>query len=114
MTTALDLREDRTVGVTPERSLQQRLDALVRANEVRTFRARTKADLKSGRTSPTAVILSDDPRFETWKVFDLLMSLPRIGRQKANRMMLRERISPSKTVGGLSERQRASLLELVR
>ncbi len=36
---------------TPERSLAQRMEALQRANEIRSHRAQLKRDLKSGRTS---------------------------------------------------------------
>jgi hypothetical protein len=37
--------------VTPERSLDQRIDALSRANEVRALRAQLKRELKAGRVS---------------------------------------------------------------
>ena len=39
-----------SAGLAPERSLNQRMDALKRANEIRTQRARLKRDLKAGRT----------------------------------------------------------------
>ena len=38
-----------SAGLAPERSLTQRMDALKRANEIRTRRARLKRDLKAGR-----------------------------------------------------------------
>ena len=41
---------------------------------------------------------------------DLLMAAPKCGRVKSARIMEQCRISPSKTVGGLSERQRHELL----
>jgi hypothetical protein len=34
--------------------------------------------------------------------------MPKVGRVKANRVLTSARISPSKTLGGLTERQRAS------
>lgn len=37
-----------THAVAPERSLNQRMDALARANTIRTKRAQLKRDLKSG------------------------------------------------------------------
>ncbi len=43
--------------VTPERSLDQRMDALSRANEVRVLRAQLKRDLKAGRVSIGALLL---------------------------------------------------------
>ena len=94
----------------PARSLDQRMDALGRANEVRSRRAALKADLKHGRVSINE-ILGDPPEFLlTAKVVDLLMAAPKCGRVKSARIMEHCRISPSKTVGGLSERQRHELL----
>jgi len=98
----------------PERSLNQRMDALARANDIRTRRAQLKRDLKEGRTSIHA-LLEDPPEFlETAKVFDMLLEVPKYGRVKANKVLTTCRISPSKTIGGLSERQRNELVGLLR
>ena len=48
----------------------------------------------------------------TAKVFDMLMAVPKFGRVKAARLLNQCRISQSKTVGGLSDRQRHELLTL--
>jgi hypothetical protein len=66
----------KTQAQAPVRSLDQRMDALRRANDIRVRRAKLKKDLKDGRFLNTC------------------------------------RISQSKTVGGLSERQRAELIGL--
>src|SRR6267154_6500398 len=101
-------------GPAPELSLTQRMDALKRANDIRTRRARLKRDLKAGRTNIHGLLL-DPPEFlETAKVFDLLLAVPKYGRVKVNRILTQCRISPSKTVGGLSQRQRAELVTLMR
>ena len=50
----------------------------------------------------------------TAKVFDILMAVPKFGRVKATRFLTQARISQSKTVGGLSDRQRAELIGLLR
>jgi hypothetical protein len=101
-------------GPAPERSLTQRMDALKRANDIRTRRARLKRDLKAGRTNIHGLLL-DPPEFlETAKVFDLLLAVPKYGRVKVNRILTQCRISPSKTVGGLSERQRGELVSFLR
>ena len=98
----------------PERSLLQRMDALQRANDVRTQRARLKRDLKAGR-QPIADLLLEPPAYlETAKVFDLLLAVPKYGRVKVNKILTQCRISPSKTIGGLSQRQRAELVALMR
>jgi hypothetical protein len=94
---------------TPERSLDQRIDALSRANEVRTLRAQLKRDLKARRVSIGALLLDPPPYLETAKVFDMLLAVPKYGRVKATKTLHSCRVSPSKTFGGLSERQRAEL-----
>jgi len=98
------------LNIAPERSLDQRMDALRRANRVRSQRARLKVDLKRGSVT-IAVVLRDPPDFLlTAKVIDLLMAAPKCGRVKSARIMEQCRVSPSKTVGGLSDRQRGELL----
>jgi hypothetical protein len=98
----------------PERSLTQRLDALERANIVRTRRAQLKRDLKSGRCSIHTLLLEPPEYIETAKVFDMLLAVPKYGRVKVNRVLTQCRISPSKTIGGLSQRQRDELVKLLR
>ena len=106
--------QTKSSGVAPERSLTQRMDALKRANDVRTRRATLKRDLRAGRTQIHGLLL-DPPEFlQTAKVFDLLMAVPKYGRVKVNRILTQCRISPSKTIGGLSERQRNELVSYLR
>lgn len=89
------------------------MEALKRANDIRAARAKVRKDLKSGRVSILA-LLHDPPEFLlTTKVFDLLMAVPRLGRVRVNRTLNQARISPSKTVGGMSERQRRALISLL-
>jgi hypothetical protein len=98
----------------PERSLVQRMEALARANDVRSRRAQLKRDLKAGR-QPIHELLLDPPEYlETAKAFDLLLAVPKYGRVKVNKILSQCKISPSKTVGGLSQRQRAELVALMR
>jgi len=98
----------------PERSLVQRMEALNRANEIRTRRAQLKRDLKGGRASIHQLLLEPPEWVETAKVFDMLLAVPKYGRVKANKILQQCRISPSKTIGGLSERQRAELVAMLR
>jgi hypothetical protein len=98
----------------PERSLNQRMDALARANQIRTKRAQLKRDLKSGRLSIHTLLLNPPEYVETAKVFDMLLAVPKYGRVKVNKILAHCRISPSKTIGGLSERQRSELVLLLR
>ena len=98
----------------PERSLVQRMEALQRANDIRSRRAQLKRDLKAGR-QPIHELLLDPPEYlETAKVFDLMLAVPKYGRVKVNKILSTCRISPSKTIGGMSQRQRTELVELMR
>jgi hypothetical protein len=102
----------KTQAQAPVRSLDQRMDALKRANDIRVKRAQLKKDLKDGRVQ-VEKILQDPPDYvSTAKVIDILMAVPKFGRVKAARFLNTCRISQSKTVGGLSERQRTELIGL--
>ncbi len=94
---------------TPERSLDQRTDALGIANDVRARRAELKRDLKAGRVSIRALLLDPPSWLQTAKVFDILVALPKVGRVKATKVLDGAQISPSKTFAGLSHRQRTDL-----
>jgi hypothetical protein len=90
------------------------MEALQRANAIRTQRAALKKDLAASRASIER-LLGDPPEWlETAKVFDMLLAVPKYGRVKANKVLTQCRISPSKTFGGLSERQRTELVALLR
>jgi hypothetical protein len=57
----------------------------------------------------------DPPDFvATAKVFDMLLAVPKYGRVKVNKVLTQCRISPSKTIGGLSQRQRDELVSQLR
>ena len=77
-------------------------------------RAKLKRDLKAGRSAIHELLLEPPTYVETAKVFDLLLAVPKYGRVKANKVLTQCRISPSKTIGGLSQRQRAELVALLR
>jgi hypothetical protein len=98
----------------PERSLVQRMEALQRANDIRSRRAQLKRDLKAGRSSIHKLLLEPPEYLETAKVFDMLLAVPKYGRVKVNKILQQCRISPSKTIGGLSERQRSELVGMLR
>ncbi|MBA3299527.1 MAG: hypothetical protein H0U24_05535 [Thermoleophilaceae bacterium] len=111
---AESLQKHTSAGLTPERSLTQRMDALQRANDIRTRRAKLKKDLKAGRVKIYKLLLDPPEYVLTMKVVDLLLAVPKYGRVKAQRVFTHCRISPSKTISGLSERQRNELIEVLR
>lgn len=101
-----------TATAAPERSLQQRRDALEHANEIRTKRAQLKRDLSRPRA---ATVIADPPRTaEGMHIGDLLIAVPKIGRVRVARILADCAVSPSKTLGGLSDRQRAALIATLR
>lgn len=97
----------------PERSLAQRMEALQRANDIRSTRAELKREIKAGWKHPTEVLRDPTDDVDTMKVFDLLLATPKYGRVKVNKMLSQARISPSKTIGGLSSRQRRELCAML-
>lgn len=107
----------------PDRTTDQRLAALEEANRIRIARANLKRRLKrdQGRRLLVLALELDTDALElrphdldTMKLAELLMAAPRFGRVKVNRTLNYLRISPSKTLGGLSSRQRGELLEAIR
>ncbi|HXH97724.1 MAG TPA: integration host factor, actinobacterial type [Gaiellaceae bacterium] len=102
----------KTQAHAPLRSLDQRMDALRRANDVRVKRAKLKKDLKDGKVEIEKILGNPPEYVSTAKVIDILMAVPKFGRVKAARFLNTCRISQSKTVGGLSDRQRTELIGL--
>lgn len=101
----------------PARTDAQRMSALRNANAIRTKRAELKRKLKTRRADPRDVIaLAGDnvpPHLATMQVMDVLLSTPKIGRVKADKILRTAKTSPSKTLGGLTHRQRSELLALM-
>lgn len=87
-----------------DRSREQRMAALRRANEVRTTRARLKEDVQAGRV-PYDVFLTDgphDPLLRSMRLEEALRNMPGIGEVLVRYILRDAQISPSKTLGGLS------------
>ena len=103
-----------TSAAVPERSREQRMRALNRANEIRSARAQLKRDLKAGKAKIETLLLDPPEYVLSAKAFDMILAVPKYGRVKANKILGQCRISPSKTIGGLSERQRAELVHHLR
>lgn len=97
----------------PDRSLEQRQAALSRAQEVRRRRAALRRDLRAGRADVAGLIASPPDWLESMKVYDLLLTLPWWGRVKATKALRAVHVSPTRTLGGLSTRQRAELIVFV-
>ena len=105
--------DGRSLSVASTRSSERRMTALTQANQVRGLRAKLKQDLREGTVRLEQILAIRPGYLATAEVFDLLIAVPKIGPVKAAHLLNIARISPSKTVGGLSERQRARLIELL-
>lgn len=96
------------------RSTEQRRDALIKANGVRLARATLKGELKMG-TTRVADVLEHPPAYVLkMKVQELLLAVPKIGMVKVTKVLNDCHVSPNKTVGGLSDRQRRELVRSVQ
>ena len=98
----------------PERSLNQRMDALARANQIRIQRAQLKRDLKAGRRSIHSLLLDPPEYVETAKVFDMLLAVPEVrareGQQDPRRTAGSPRARRSAGSPSASARELVSLL----
>jgi hypothetical protein len=103
-----------TPAAVPERTNEQRMRALKRANQIRSARAQLKRDLKAGKVKVEKLLIDPPDYVLSAKAFDVILAVPKYGRVKANKILTQCRISPSKTIGGLSERQRAELVHMLR
>lgn len=100
-----------TVITAPDRSLEQRRLALQRANAIRASRARLKNDITAGVVDVRDILRRPPAWATTMKVWKLLISIRGVGQVKVHTMMRRAACSPSKTVDGLSVRQRRELCD---
>lgn len=95
----------------PPLTPEQRAAALVKAAAARRSRADLKVRLKSSGTSLGEVLVAGqtDEAIGKMKVEALLEALPGVGKIRAQRIMERLEISPSRRVRGLGSKQRAAL-----
>ena len=110
---ALNLASPRTHKV-PDRILTQRMEALEYANEIRTLRALLKRELKAGHKNVYDLLLDPPKYIHTMKIVDLLLATPKRGKVKVNTILRTVRMSPSKTISGMSQRQRTEVLSILR
>ena len=95
----------------PPLTPEQRAAALEKAAAARRARAELKVRLKTSGTSLVDVLRSgdNDEAIGKMKVEALLEALPGVGKVRAQRIMERLEISPSRRVRGLGAKQREAL-----
>ncbi|MPZ64992.1 MAG: integration host factor [Pseudonocardiaceae bacterium] len=96
----------------PELTEEQRAAALEKAAAARRARAELKERLKRGGTNLNEVLdnADNDETLGKMKVSALLEALPGVGKVRAQQIMERLEIAPSRRLRGLGERQRKALL----
>jgi hypothetical protein len=96
----------------PQLTEEQRAAALEKAAAARRVRAELKERLKRGGTTLTDVLKSaeSDEILGKMKVSALLEALPGVGKVRAQQIMERLEIAPSRRLRGLGDRQRKALL----
>lgn len=87
----------------------QHLAALARANKVRLARAELKRRIADGVVTAAQVIAECPWEAESMTVADVLQSQRRWGAMRCRRFLLGFHVSETKTVGKLTDRQRAQL-----
>lgn len=97
----------------PELDEESRREALAKAAEARKVRAELKQQLKTGEIGFSEVLrrADADEVVAKTKVSAVLESMPRVGKVRAQRLMERLDVSPSRRLRGLGTNQRAKLLE---
>ena len=96
----------------PSLTPEQRAAALEKAAAARKARAELKVRLKSSGTSLDEVLAdgSQDEVVGKMKVVAVLEAMPGVGKVRAQRIMERLEISPSRRVRGLGAKQREALV----
>ena len=96
----------------PPLTPEQRSAALVKAAAARKARAELKVRLKSNGTSLGDVLVDgdNDEVIGKMKVVAVLEAMPGVGKVRAQRIMERLEISPSRRVRGLGAKQREALV----
>ena len=99
------------MGLPPKISAEDRIAALEKAKESRQIRAIAKNKSKSGELSISDIFLQaqNDSVIAKMRVTELLASISGVGKIRANAIMERLNISPTRRIQGLGKHQIASL-----
>jgi hypothetical protein len=92
----------------------QYMRALQRANQVRLARAELKRKIATGDLDVSEVLLNCPWEAESMTVADLLVSQRRWGNTRCRRFLAQLPMSEQKTIGSMTDRQRQTLVALLR
>ena len=93
----------------PKLTTEEREAANAAASAARRTRAAVKVALRTSETSIFDVINSADPALQRMRVRELLEAVPGIGKLRAEAIMERAKISPTRRIAGLGRIQLAAL-----
>ena len=94
--------------------VQQRLDALARANRLRTARAHVKHRIAAGELTCADLLVRSHWEIEGMPVAALLASQRYWGEHRCRRLLRSVQISESKAIGTMTERERLALAAALR
>ena len=92
----------------------QYMRALERANKVRLARAELKRRISTGEIDVTDVLLHCPWEADSMAVADLLLSQRRWGQTRCRKFLAQLPMSEKKTIGSLTDRQRQTLVAMLR
>jgi len=95
----------------PQLTPEQRSLATAKSIEARRARAAFKAQIKSGVATIFDAINSQSPHITAMRVKELLEAVPGVGEIKAEQLMERAKISPTRKIAGLGDHQILRLRE---
>lgn len=90
--------------------MEQHLVALDYANKIRLGRAQVKRELKAGQVGIKTLILDPPDSIKSATVYEIMTSMNRWGRYRANKVLAVAGVSEYTTMGSLTDRQRFSLI----
>ncbi len=96
----------------PVLTREEKMEALKKAQEMRSKRAELRSQLKKGIITLQDVLdAADDEVVARMRVVYLLESLPQVGKVTSAKLMKEIGINENRRVKGLGKRQRSELLE---
>jgi hypothetical protein len=99
---------------TPGWRLEQQLQALSKANQIRVAQAQLKKELTSGTTQIRGILTQPPDYAANLQVSKLLRAVPGYGPARVARVLTKTRITESTRLAGLTYRQRTELIDHFR
>lgn len=89
----------------PERTHEQRMSALERANHVRLANAELKRQIAKGKVDWKDVLRAPSDEAKSMQIAHLMMAVPRFGDARVDHVLKRTTIPPTKPIGKLTASQ---------